>query len=51
MAFLSSATYYASVTWENRRRDKLQAQGAYDHLSPEEKKQMGDLDPDYRYFR
>ena len=33
--------------WE----DALQAQGAYDHISPEERKEMGDLDPDYRYFR
>ena len=33
------------------KRDALQAQGAYDHISPEERKEMGDLDPDYRYFR
>lgn len=50
-SLLSSTVYCAGITWENRRRDRLQAQGAYDHLSPEEKKRMGDLDPDYRYFR
>lgn len=50
-SFLSCVAYFASVTWENRRRDRLQAEGAFDRLSAEEKKQMGDLDPDYRYFR
>ena len=51
LSLLSCTVYYVGITWENRQRDKLQPQGAYDHLSPDERKNMGDLDPDYRYFR
>ncbi|EIW60283.1 MFS general substrate transporter [Trametes versicolor FP-101664 SS1] len=51
VSVLANTVYFLGVSWENRRRDKLQAQGAYDHLSQDEKKRMGDLNPDYRYFR
>ena len=51
LSLLSCTVYFFGVGRENRRRDALQAQGAYDHISPEERKEMGDLDPDYRYFR
>ncbi|KAI0647386.1 MFS general substrate transporter [Trametes meyenii] len=51
VAVLANTVYFVGVSWENRRRDRLQAQGAYDGLSQDEKKRMGDLNPDYRYFR
>ncbi|KAH9901491.1 MFS general substrate transporter [Cubamyces lactineus] len=51
VSVLANTVYFLGVSWENRRRDALQAQGAYDGLSHDEKKRMGDLNPDYRYFR
>lgn len=50
LSLLSCTVYFVGVSWENRTRDRLQASGASAHLSEEEKKQMGDLNPDYRYF-
>ncbi|KAI0636652.1 MFS general substrate transporter [Trametes polyzona] len=51
VSVLANTIYFLGVGWENRRRDRLQAQGAYEGLTTEEKKRMGDLNPDYRYFR
>ncbi|KAH9945828.1 MFS general substrate transporter [Epithele typhae] len=50
LSLMACTIYFFGVTWENKQRERLQAKGAYDHLSPVERKQMGDLDPDYRYF-
>ncbi|OBZ65753.1 putative transporter C11D3.18C [Grifola frondosa] len=47
---LVNVVYFFGVTFENRMRDRLQASGA-SVLSEDEKKCMGDLNPDYRYFR
>lgn len=41
--------YFYIVRSENKRRDAMQAKGD-SGLSAEEKKLMGDLNPDYRYF-
>ena len=51
ISLLACIVYFVGVTLENRQRDKLQAEGAFEHLSLEDRKQMGDLDPDYRYYR
>ncbi|KAI0748583.1 MFS general substrate transporter [Daedaleopsis nitida] len=50
VALVSSTVYFVGVSRENRRRDTMQAAEAYVHLPDDEKKRMGDLDPDYRYF-
>ena len=50
LSLLSSTIYFLGVSWENRRRDLIQAQGTCLELSEEEKKEMGDLNPDYRYL-
>ncbi|OCH93577.1 MFS general substrate transporter [Obba rivulosa] len=42
-------TYFYIVRSENKRRDAMQAKGD-SGLSADEKKLMGDLNPDYRYF-
>lgn len=49
LSFLANCVYLAAVKFENRRRDKLQAAGG-SKLSLEERKRLGDLNPDYRYF-
>ena len=53
LSLAASTVYYLGVSWENRRRDKLQMQtpgASVRGLSEEEKKEMGDLNPDYRYW-
>ncbi len=50
LALVGATIYFLGVSWENRDRDRLQASGATAHLSEDEKKHMGDLNPDYRYF-
>ncbi|KAI0707687.1 MFS general substrate transporter [Earliella scabrosa] len=50
LALVSSTAYYLGVARENRRREAMRAKGAHVHMSEEEKKEMGDLNPDYRYF-
>ena len=50
LSLLSSTIYFLGVSWENRRRDLIQAQGTCLELSEDEKKEMGDLNPDYRYI-
>ena len=50
VSLLANTVYFLGVSWENRTRERNAARGAYDHLSHEDKKQMGDLNPDYRYF-
>lgn len=50
IALVSSTVYFVGVSRENRRRDTMQEAEAYVHLPEDEKKRMGDLDPDYRYF-
>jgi hypothetical protein len=41
--------YFIAVSVENRKRDK--GLGRYSGKTEEEKKILGDLSPDYRYFR
>ncbi|KAI0807684.1 MFS general substrate transporter [Fomes fomentarius] len=50
VALISSTIYYLGLSWENARRDRMQTEGIGAALSEDEKKQMGDLNPDYRYF-
>ena len=50
LTLTGATTYFLGVFFENRRRDRLRASGAFAHLSEDEKKRMGDLNPDYRYF-
>ncbi|KAI0807685.1 MFS general substrate transporter [Fomes fomentarius] len=50
LALVSSTVYYLGISWENRRRDRMQKEGINAHLSEDEKKHMGDLSPDYRYL-
>ena len=51
LALVSSTAYYLAVARENRRREvTVRTKGAHVHMSEEEKKEMGDLNPDYRYF-
>lgn len=49
VSLIANCVYLAAVKLENRRRDKLQAAGD-SQLSLEERKRLGDLNPDYRYF-
>ncbi|THH00403.1 hypothetical protein EW026_g2122 [Hermanssonia centrifuga] len=49
LSIASCCAYFVSITWENRRRDRGEAEGA--DLPWEEKQLMGDLNPDYRYLR
>lgn len=46
---VTSCAYFVALTIENRRRDRDQDSAST--LSDEEKKALGDLNPDYRYFR
>ena len=50
VSLVANIIYFVGVSWENRRRDRNAAKGAYDDLTHEDKKRMGDLNPDYRYF-
>ena len=50
LSLAANTVYFLGVSWENRRRDRQAAQGAHAHLSEDEKKRLGDLNPDYRYF-
>ncbi|OCH93492.1 MFS general substrate transporter [Obba rivulosa] len=46
LGVLADVVYFCGVSVENRRRAKM----GDDTLSFDEKKRMGDLNPDYRYF-
>ena len=48
LSALSCVAYFLAVSWENKKRDR----GVDKHSSAteEEKKMLGDLSPDYRYF-
>ncbi|TBU38440.1 MFS general substrate transporter [Dichomitus squalens] len=50
VSLIANTVYFLGVSWENRTRDRNAAKGAYDDLTHEDKKRMGDLNPDYRYF-
>ena len=50
LSLISSTIYYIGISWDNRKRDRAQANGTCAQLSEEEKRYMGDLSPDYRYF-
>ena len=50
LSLLANTIYFFGVSWENRMRERNAAKGVYDDLTPEDKKLMGDLNPDYRYF-
>ncbi|RDX56433.1 MFS general substrate transporter [Lentinus brumalis] len=50
ISLVANTVYFLGVSWENRRRDRQAADGVHAHLSEDEKKRMGDLNPDYRYF-
>lgn len=49
LSALSCIVYFIAVSFENRRRD--QGRGKYSDASEDEKKALGDENPDYRYFR
>lgn len=49
LSLIANCVYLAAIKFENRKRDRLQAQGG-SSLSPDERKRLGDLNPDYRYF-
>ncbi|KIP10635.1 hypothetical protein PHLGIDRAFT_84571 [Phlebiopsis gigantea 11061_1 CR5-6] len=48
LSAVSCAAYFLHVLWENRRRDRAGDQS--EHLTVEEKQELGDLNPDYRYL-
>lgn len=48
LSMVSCIAYFLHMSWENRRRDRAQDESA--KLSIEEKQEMGDLNPDYRYL-
>ena len=50
LAIVASTMYFLGVSWENKRRDRMEANGAYAHWSEDERMKMDDLNPDYRYF-
>ncbi|KAH9857218.1 major facilitator protein [Lenzites betulinus] len=50
LAVVSACGYYLTVRYENRKRDRAAAAGVENHLSPEEKEKLGDLNPEYRYY-
>ncbi len=50
LSLLACTLYFLGVTWENRARDRNAAKGVHANLTEEDKKRMGDLNPDYRYF-
>ena len=50
LSLLASTIYFLGVSWENRTRDVKMAKGFYTDLTEGDKKRMGDLNPDYRYF-
>ncbi|KAI0723914.1 MFS general substrate transporter [Cerioporus squamosus] len=50
VSLVANTVYFLGVSWENRRRDAQAAAGVHAHLSEDDKKRMGDLNPDYRYF-
>ncbi|KAI0636651.1 major facilitator protein [Trametes polyzona] len=51
LAFVSSAGYYLAVRAENARRDRTAGENpTVQALTAEERENLGDLDPDYRYF-
>lgn len=48
LSAVSCIAYYLFITNENRKRDRAGDEGS--NLSWEEKQEMGDLNPDYRYL-
>ena len=50
LSLLANTVYFLGLSWENRTRDVKAAKGFYTDLTEEDKKRMGDLNPDYRYF-
>ena len=54
LTIVSSTAYFTALTFENAKRDRIAASQDSESasaLTDEEKKAMGDLNPDYRYFR
>lgn len=49
LSAVSCIVYFIGISWENRRREKGLVSGS--ELSLTEKREMGDLNPDYRYMR
>ena len=49
LSMLSCVIYFIHITWLNRQRDNGKDDAA--ELSEEEKEELGDLNPDYRYWR
>lgn len=47
---LACVVYAGSVWWQNRGKDGRERRGEGGGLSEEEKTEMGDLSPDYRYL-
>ncbi|KAM5531745.1 hypothetical protein V8D89_014594 [Ganoderma adspersum] len=50
LSLIANIIYFLGVSWENRTRDCDAAKGMHANLTEEDKKRMGDLNPDYRYF-
>ena len=50
LSLIANIIYFLGVSWENRTRDRDAAKGMHVNLTEEDKKRMGDLNPDYRYF-
>ena len=50
LSLIANIVYFLGVSWENRTRDCDAAKGMHINLTEEDKKRMGDLNPDYRYF-
>ena len=50
LSLIANIIYFLGVSWENRTRDCDAAKGMHVNLTEEDKKRMGDLNPDYRYF-
>ncbi|KAL1947977.1 hypothetical protein VTO73DRAFT_13701 [Trametes versicolor] len=50
LAIASGCGYFLTVRAENRRRDRMAADGSSPVFSVEETEKLGDLNPEYRYF-
>ncbi|GJE84711.1 MFS general substrate transporter [Phanerochaete sordida] len=48
LSMVACTAYFLHMSWLNRKRDREQDNGP--HLSWEEKQELGDLNPDYRYL-
>lgn len=54
LTIVGATAYFLALTYENARRDCVAASQdseAVSMMTDAEKKAMGDLNPDYRYFR